>query len=112
VLVFYEQTLEEKIEMPEHMQRQTDDLSDPNFDIMWCEMHKEYYRQLEHSCFKKPSQDPTQLLAEWFRWWSNSDTAPSKMPNSLHTRTVVYLCETDAIGYIALPSSLPGVSSQ
>lgn len=30
------------------------------------------------------------LLREWASWWINDEHSPSKMPNSLHTRTAVY----------------------
>lgn len=32
-----------------------------------------------------------QLLAEWFDFWKNSDDMPEKMPDSLHTRTLVHI---------------------
>jgi hypothetical protein len=31
------------------------------------------------------------ILLEWFEFWKDFDPAPAKMPNSLHTRTVVHL---------------------
>lgn len=38
-------------------------------------------------------EDPIALLQEWFDYWSNNDYMPAKMPNSLHTRTIVCLVE-------------------
>ena len=35
--------------------------------------------------------DPVELLAEWFRWWRDSDSAPRTMPDALHIRTVATL---------------------
>lgn len=42
---------------------------------------------------KAPSGDiePVELLREWFRWWSDTDDAPAKMPHALHVRTATYL---------------------
>ncbi len=39
--------------------------------------------------------DPMRLLAEWYNWWSTTDTAPCKMPNSLHIRTAMVLSKRD-----------------
>lgn len=33
------------------------------------------------------------LLAEWYQWWYDTDSAPVKMPNTLHIRTAVVLAE-------------------
>lgn len=38
-------------------------------------------------------EDPVKLIQEWFDWWSMSNEVPVKLPNSLHTRTAVFLTE-------------------
>lgn len=35
--------------------------------------------------------DADRLLAEWYNWWAKSEHAPAKMPDSIHTRTAIYL---------------------
>lgn len=59
------------------------------------------------------TQDPIKLLAEWFDWRSKNDSAPAKMPNSLHTRTVVCLSEARKLSEIdealnVAPMNVPG----
>jgi hypothetical protein len=39
------------------------------------------------------ANDPLALLAEWYQWWYDTDSAPVKMPNTLHIRTAVVLAE-------------------
>ena len=34
--------------------------------------------------------DAEELLYEWIEWWLTSSDAPSKMPESLHVRTVLF----------------------
>ncbi len=33
------------------------------------------------------------LLKEWFVWWFTDNSLPGKLPNYLHTRTLVHLAE-------------------
>lgn len=33
------------------------------------------------------------LVAEWYNWWAISDIAPNKLPDSLHTRSAIYLAQ-------------------
>lgn len=35
-------------------------------------------------------EDPEELIADWFRWWRDSD-GPAKLPDALHVRTAAYL---------------------
>lgn len=37
------------------------------------------------------AESADELLNEWYQFWVKSNTMPSKMPNSLHIRTLVYL---------------------
>lgn len=39
-------------------------------------------------------QRAEELLTGWFRWWRDTDDAPAKMPDSLHTRTIVHLTQS------------------
>lgn len=39
--------------------------------------------------------DPLNLLREWFEWWQGTDTAPHKLPNSLHVRSAMAIAITD-----------------
>lgn len=41
--------------------------------------------------------DADRLLAEWYNWWAKSDHVPSKMPDSIHTRTAVYLATKNMV---------------
>src|SRR5690242_7976746 len=36
------------------------------------------------------AENAEQLLADWFRWWRDSD-APGKLPDALQVRTAAYL---------------------
>lgn len=33
------------------------------------------------------------LVAEWYNWWAESDIAPNKLPDALHTRSAIYLSQ-------------------
>lgn len=41
--------------------------------------------------------DADRLLAEWYNWWAKSDQVPAKMPDSIHTRTAVYLATRNMV---------------
>lgn len=41
--------------------------------------------------------DADRLLAEWYNWWAKSEHTPAKMPDSIHTRTAVYLATKDMV---------------
>ncbi|MFI0481714.1 hypothetical protein [Actinomadura sp. 9N215] len=32
------------------------------------------------------------LVRHWQNWWAETETAPDRMPNSLHARTALFLC--------------------
>lgn len=53
-------------------------------------------KAMESGQFDEGEPDATEptaeeLLRAWFHWWRTSDNAPTKMPDSLHIRTVAFL---------------------
>lgn len=53
-------------------------------------------KAIEAGQFEKGSPDATDtsaeaLLRDWFHWWRTDESAPAKMPDGLHVKTVAYL---------------------
>lgn len=60
---------------------------------------------LEPTQMPEPQRDLTEaeiLLLEWLAWWATDDSAPAKMPEALHIRTVLALLTINEAAVVAV----------
>lgn len=78
------------------------EITSSNLRIHHDTIHNQSHPSIEHdpihTYFHKmfetlPVSTAETLLLEWFRWWETSDSAPAKMPESLHMKTAIYFVE-------------------